>query len=81
MTTLIARLREACSYTYCEGCQNERSDAADEIERLRKLAKLPLLFYRAGYWTSREAVEWESITGEHEATTRIMCDTIRNGLK
>jgi hypothetical protein len=36
---LVARLRKPCSNCNCEGCRDERSDAADEIERLRLRVK------------------------------------------
>jgi hypothetical protein len=41
MGDLVERLREGCTnHAFCGGCQDERSDAADEIERLRKREEL-----------------------------------------
>ena len=36
-----------------------------------------LLFYTAPRWTDTERQEWKSITGSDEATTKVLCDTMR----
>ena len=49
-------------------------------ERLRAALALPLMFYAGGPWLESRAKKWLEITGESEATTRIMCDHIRKAL-
>jgi hypothetical protein len=63
--------------------------ALDRIETLRDAARrdrepatlldacrATLLFYGV-QWTDAERQAWRNITGREEATTRILCDTIR----
>jgi hypothetical protein len=55
---------------------------SEEIEMLRALLELPLLFY--GSWNSVEESSaarkrWHRITGSDEMTTKVMCDAIRRG--
>lgn len=49
----------------------------EERDRARAALRLPLLVHGAGPWTEERREEWRSITGTDEATTRVMCDTIR----
>jgi hypothetical protein len=39
--------------------------------------RLPILFHQGGEWTKEHQAEWLWITGTTEATSRVMCDTIR----
>lgn len=76
------------------GAENARCLAADvacaeaaeaEIDRLRAqvaalrdVLLLPLMFYAGGGWMDHHRLRWKEITGSDEATTKVMCDTIRN---
>jgi hypothetical protein len=42
--------------------------------------KLALLFHAGGPWDDQRAAEWLRITGTREATSRVLCDTIRRTL-
>lgn len=39
-----------------------------------------LLFQRGGAWGAPERMIWERITGERDATTRVLCDHVRKVL-
>lgn len=71
----------------CEACVDDlelmraamkASDA--ENEKLRRACEAVLLFYRAVYWDNAAADRWHELTGSREATTRVMCDTVRAAL-
>jgi len=47
---------------------------------LRDALALVLLFHRGGPWSAESRAEWFRITGSHDATTRVMCDTVRAAL-
>lgn len=52
-----------------------------EIERVRKkidrLGRALLLFHRGGEWTGQDRNEWVMLTGEEDATTKVLCDLAR----
>lgn len=57
--------------------------AAQQSEREKAMAdvlSLVLLFHRGGWWTQDDIGEWLRITGKTDATTKVMCDTIRAAL-
>ena len=39
-----------------------------------------LLFHGGGEWTDAKRREWKALTGEDEATTKTLCDTVRAAL-
>lgn len=50
-------------------------------DELAKVARATLLFYRSSPWTSQYADEWRALTGRKEATTKALCDFIRETLE
>jgi hypothetical protein len=50
------------------------------ISRLVAALRLPLLFHSGAPWTEERRLEWRSLTGSYEATTKVMCDAIREAL-
>ena len=54
----------------------QRCDCVDR--RLREALELTLLFY--GDWSDSARLRWREITGSDEATTRVMCDHVREVL-
>lgn len=42
-----------------------------------RLARAVLLFHRGGRWTGQDRNEWVMLTGEEEATTKVLCDLAR----
>jgi hypothetical protein len=42
-----------------------------------RLARAVLLFHRSGPWTDDMRAEWLMLTGQHEATTKVLCDLAR----
>jgi hypothetical protein len=50
------------------------------LAEARRALELPLIFHSGGYWSSELRSRWSEITGTEEATTKIMCDTIRRAL-
>lgn len=45
--------------------------------RHRNLLRAVLLFYSGGGWDEDQARRWRELTGKTEATTRALCDAIR----
>ena len=45
--------------------------------RLDRLARAVLLFHRGGPWTDEDRATWRELTGEDEATTKVLCDLAR----
>jgi len=50
---------------------------AASISRAEKLARAVLLFHRGGEWTAYDREMWIVLTGQHDATTKTLCDLAR----
>lgn len=48
---------------------------------LERLARAVLLFHGNGPWLSDKSDEWLMLTGNREATNRVLCDLARRLLK
>lgn len=46
-----------------------------------KALRAVLLFHGAGPWDAEKRIEWSNLTGETEATTKILCNVVRAALK
>ena len=58
----------------------EAEVASLKVQRLELLrACKAVLFFYHGRWPE-DAKEWEALTGKTEATTKILCDCIRNAI-
>lgn len=58
-----------------------RAEAAEaENVRLREALALPLMFHAGGKWDEEQRAEWYRLAGTYDATTKVMCDTIRAAL-
>lgn len=44
---------------------------------LERLARAVLMFHRGGAWTGQDRCEWVFLTGEEDATTKVLCDLAR----
>lgn len=44
---------------------------------LDRLGRAVLLFHRGGQWTGQDRNEWVMLTGEEDATTKVLCDLTR----
>jgi hypothetical protein len=44
---------------------------------LDRLGRAVLLFHRGGQWTGQDRNEWVMLTGEEDATTKVLCDLAR----
>lgn len=74
---------------------NEKQTLSDKLDTLvtevvilnaqnthmKKLLRLPILFYSAGPVTDEMRKEWIEATGNEEMTTKVMCDAIRGALE
>lgn len=47
------------------------------ISDAERLARAVILFYSAVTWDDPERALWLSLTGESDATTRVLCDLAR----
>lgn len=47
---------------------------------LRDACRAVLLFHSGADWNEERRNEWHALTGEGEATTKILCDTVRRAL-
>lgn len=53
----------------------------DERDRLvQEALELPLLFHSGGAWDDDKRARWKAITGSDDASTKAMCDHIRETL-
>lgn len=60
----------------------KRIDRAVEQRRMLKdIAKATLLFHSGSPWSAAKSEEWKQLTGRDEATTRQLCDFIREQLE
>jgi hypothetical protein len=48
-----------------------------EISNAERLARAVLLFHDSAEWTDQQREVWTALTGEHDATTRVLCDLAR----
>jgi hypothetical protein len=46
-----------------------------------RLARAVLLFHRGGRWTGTDRNEWVMLTGEEDATTKVLCDLARRSMQ
>jgi hypothetical protein len=57
-------------------------DRIEELEAaLTRLGRAVLLFHRGGRWTGQNRNEWVMLTGEEDATTKVLCDLARKLLQ
>lgn len=52
----------------------------EATDKLLAACKAALLFHGAAHWTIEEKTKWWNITQRSEATTKILCDTIRKAI-
>lgn len=48
-----------------------------KISNAERLARAVLLFHGSVEWTNGQREVWTALTGEHDATTRVLCDLAR----
>lgn len=53
----------------------------EKIVLLTESIELVLLFHSGTFWDAAKAEQWRSITGNAEATTKVLCDHLRKVLK
>lgn len=51
------------------------------LSAMRDALELTLLFHDGGEWTTERRARWEELTGVGEATTRILCNAIRQAMR
>jgi len=55
------------------------------MDRRRKerdeIGELVLMWFQAPYWGAAEAERWKALTGSEDATTKVLCDTVRRFIK
>lgn len=54
--------------------------ATEREGRLEEALKLVLMFHKGGPWTDDDSRKWRVTTGIDEATTRVLCNHLRNVL-
>ena len=45
--------------------------------RVFHAAEVVLMFHRGVVWTDQMRKRWRELTGSQDATTKVMCDTVR----
>jgi hypothetical protein len=45
-----------------------------------RLARCVLRFHQGGEWTANDRALWKALSGEEEATTKVLCDLARETL-
>ena len=69
----------------CGSCGAERQGDYVRLDAIPEIAESPaleavLLFHSGGPWDAAKRARWLEITGNTEATTKILCDTVRGAL-
>lgn len=78
---------ECCTQHHdrCEGTAQERCDCftclRQRADCYRAALELPLLFHGGGPWDDAKRLRWVELTGNREATTKVLCDAIREALR
>lgn len=60
--------------------REEMASYRTEIEKLRDALRAVLLFHSCTGWGGPEVERWYNLTHETEATTKVLCDTVRRAL-
>jgi hypothetical protein len=47
---------------------------------MRDALELVLMFHEGGSWSSEKSKRWDELSGNREATTRTLCDCVRESL-
>lgn len=71
------------AYVIPDGTEDEGNANARLIAsapRLRDACRAVLLFHSGADWNEERRNEWHALTGEDEATTKILCGTVRRAL-
>ena len=76
--TAAERATIAADIVACVGRPLRRMLAAHAP--MKAALELPLLFHAGGLWDDDKRARWKEITGTEEATTRVMCNTVRSAL-
>lgn len=50
------------------------------IDQLRTALRAALLFHSGGEWDDAKRQQWQELTGSTEATTKVLCNTVRAAL-
>lgn len=53
---------------------------ADHAAPERQALEACLLFFKGGAWTARDSKRWHELVGNHDQTSRSLCDKIREVL-
>lgn len=86
---LIATLREQASDLPLENMiqkmfvhilANRLEEGINEADKFRALLEVVLLFHRGGEWTANDTTTWTRLTGGNDASTKGLCDAIRDAL-
>lgn len=60
--------------------RSEHEALADNWFALRAALRAVLLFYHPGLWDQEQRITWGNLTQHGEATTKVLCDTVRKAL-
>jgi hypothetical protein len=77
---------EGGSHIWCDQSDPSGSGDHDAVEYVRadrrdRLARVVLLFHRGGPWSDEDRATWRNLTGEDEATTKVLCDLARRTIE
>jgi hypothetical protein len=61
----------------CDG----HASSANRIATLEAALEAVLLFHDANVWDLPKRAAWQTLTGQPEATTKVLCDTVRRALQ
>lgn len=53
---------------------------SSEAQARQAALEAVLLFHSGAPWDDRKTSIWQYLTGTHEATTKVLCDTVRSAL-
>jgi hypothetical protein len=59
---------------------NRVEEQVNLVDKFRPLLEAVLMFHRGGEWTANDTTTWERLTGGNDASTKGLCDAIRDAL-
>ncbi len=55
----------------------QKCPLCEAAPELYEACKAVLMFHRGGPWEDNDAEEWKRLTGQEDATTKVLCNTVR----
>lgn len=65
---------------FVAGCPEEDANLIASAPDLMEALEAVLIFHSDSFWSDDKHKRWKEITGKDEATTKILCDKVRQAI-